>query len=52
MDTDKEVKSRLKPENAVNKPEEEFYICGICKLVVLEPKECSKCNTVYCEECI
>ena len=48
----KEATSRLKPENIVNKPEEVFYICGICKLVVLDPKECSKCNVVYCEECI
>ena len=27
-------------------------ICGICKMIVKEPRECSSCDSEYCETCV
>lgn len=29
----------------------DHFICRICKFIVYQPKECPKCNSVYCHEC-
>jgi len=29
-----------------------FFICGICKKVLLEPMECNKCDTPFCADCV
>ena len=29
----------------------EHFLCRLCKLVVWQPKECPKCNSVFCHEC-
>lgn len=30
----------------------EHFICRLCSLVVFQPKECPKCNSVFCHECV
>jgi len=29
-----------------------FFICSICKKVLLEPMECNKCDTPFCGDCV
>lgn len=29
----------------------DHFLCRICQFVVFQPKECPKCNSVYCHEC-
>jgi len=29
----------------------DHFLCRICKYVVLQPKECPKCSSVYCHPC-
>lgn len=29
----------------------DHYMCHICQYVVWQPKECPKCNSVYCHDC-
>merc|ERR1711957_248232 len=31
---------------------DKFFICGICKKVLLEPVECNKCDTPFCADCV
>ena len=30
----------------------EFFVCLICAMVVLNPSECSGCQSLYCADCI
>ena len=50
----KDFIKKLKCENIHSKAniENEFYKCGICKMVVMEPKECDICHTPYCGDCL
>ena len=29
-----------------------YFLCSICMEVVVNPKECKQCSTLYCAECI
>ena len=29
-----------------------FFVCQICLKVILEPRECQKCQTAFCKKCI
>lgn len=29
----------------------DHFLCRLCGYVVFQPKECPKCNCVYCHEC-
>lgn len=29
----------------------DHFLCRLCKYVVWQPKECPKCNSVFCHEC-
>jgi len=29
----------------------DHFECRICKFIVYQPKECPKCNSVYCHDC-
>lgn len=37
---------------AVDQPFEDHFICSICHGIVDAPKECSKCNNLFCLACI
>lgn len=28
------------------------FVCGICTLIVLNPKECHHCNSLFCSDCL
>jgi hypothetical protein len=30
----------------------EYYKCAVCKMVVQNPKECTKCESWHCERCL
>ena len=29
----------------------DHFVCRLCNFVVIQPKECPKCNCVYCFQC-
>ena len=41
-------------EEDPNNTEEQnaYFNCTICMKIVLEPKECSNCQTLFCSDCI
>jgi len=42
------------PESLIsqNKPSEEFFMCKLCKNILIEPKECFECEDLFCSSCI
>lgn len=32
--------------------EDNYFTCCICLKILLEPKECNKCQSAFCKECI
>lgn len=44
----------LSPRRAYPKSEslDNFFICKVCLKVVSQPKECNKCQTLFCGLCI
>ena len=30
----------------------DYFLCNLCKKVLLEPKECNNCNKAYCSDCL
>ena len=39
-------------EGEIDSEKAQFFVCSICSMIALDPKECSDCNSVYCEACI
>lgn len=34
------------------KQKAQFFICPICSMIALDPRECAKCDSIYCNACI
>ena len=48
----KQVDVSISPEQAVNPPIDQHFICIICHDVVWSPKECISCDSLFCQKCI
>ena len=50
------IKEKLEVDDAAihNNCEEmyNYFTCNLCLKVLKEPKECNKCQTAFCAECI
>ena len=51
------VKSHLDVDHLVeanerNREKADRFVCQICQYIVVDPKECSSCESVFCSDCI
>lgn len=52
-DEDKEKRKKLhKQLKEAQEDENSFFMCLICFKVLLDPMECTKCDTAFCNDCI
>lgn len=45
-------RNAIGPEGKRNGELNQFFVCQICLKVILDPKECIKCQTAFCAGCI
>jgi len=53
--TEEEKASHLKLQKELKDAQEDensFFMCLICFKVLLDPMECTKCDTPFCSDCI
>ena len=49
-DSGKDGRAEEDPNNTDE--QNSYFNCTICMKIVLEPKECSNCQTLFCTDCI
>ena len=41
-----------KEDGAAERRHDAFFVCSLCKKVLMEPMECNKCDTPFCADCL
>ena len=46
------MEEKIEPNLVVNEKNLDLLICEICKGILIDPVQCSKCYKIFCKKCI